>query len=415
MGGPAGIRVDHFSTFRIGGAGVAGLRLSAALRRQGVDSRFVALDAPDDSEGGFGRLPQHYPRLHQRVLDRLGISSTEQSRARRKLAALGVHGSPFTFPYSDHDLVSASSGRRVDMLHLHWVAGVMDWPSFFRTCDTPVVWTLHDMNPFLGGLHYTCDEAGLSVEARKHEKALRAAKVKALEGFSRLICVSPSQWLRDHAEASDVLGRFRHEVIPNGVDVSRFRPHPQAFARAVLDLPRDPRLMLIVAEDLASYRKGGDLFIEAVQQACLPPEWSVVSAGRGSLSLDATPVHPVGSITDERLMALLYSAVDLVVVPSRQDNLPNVLVEAACCGTAAVATDVGGNGEVVRDGFNGVLAEAADAPALAAALRRAIGTTFETEAIRRDAADRFDASLAARRYRALYEDIRRDTGAMRTA
>src|SRR5690606_16401989 len=63
----------------------------------------------------------------------------------------------------------------------------------------------------------------------------------------------------------------------------------------------------------------------------------------------------LGKINDERLMALLYSAADVFVLPSREDNLPNVLLESTACGTPVIAFETGGIPEVINTGFNGIL------------------------------------------------------------
>ena len=67
-------------------------------------------------------------------------------------------------------------------------------------------------------------------------------------------------------------------------------------------------------------------------------------------------------------MLAVYAAAMLVVLPSYREGLPKVLLEAAACGKALVATDVPGCREIVRDRFNGLLVASKDSAALAAAI-----------------------------------------------
>jgi glycosyltransferase involved in cell wall biosynthesis len=108
-------------------------------------------------------------------------------------------------------------------------------------------------------------------------------------------------------------------------------------------------------------------------------------------------------------MVLALAAADAVVVPSTQENLPNMALEALACGRPCVGFNVGGLPDIVEDGVNGRLAAPGDVDELAAALawvladaprRRALG-----EAARRKAEQAFDLRLVARRYADLYAEV----------
>lgn len=80
------------------------------------------------------------------------------------------------------------------------------------------------------------------------------------------------------------------------------------------------------------------------------------------------PVHWLGVVCDDRVLALAYSAADLMVVPSRQDNLPNTAIEPQACGTPVVAFDIGGLPDIVAHRETGWLAKAFDTEDLAAGI-----------------------------------------------
>ena len=119
--------------------------------------------------------------------------------------------------------------------------------------------------------------------------------------------------------------------------------------------------------------------------------------------------HFLGLLRDELGIALALAAADVVVVPSTQDNLPNMAVEAFACGRPCVGFAVGGLPEIVEDGLNGRLAPPFETGELAAAIawvledqerRRALG-----RAARQKAERTFDLRLVARRYAELYAEV----------
>jgi glycosyltransferase involved in cell wall biosynthesis len=81
------------------------------------------------------------------------------------------------------------------------------------------------------------------------------------------------------------------------------------------------------------------------------------------------PLNWLGSIKDDRLLPLVYSAVDAAVVPSRVDNFPQMGSEAQACGCPVVAFSVCGLGDVIQDGVSGLLVPPFDTAAFAGALR----------------------------------------------
>jgi glycosyltransferase involved in cell wall biosynthesis len=202
-----------------------------------------------------------------------------------------------------------------------------------------------------------------------------------------------------------VLGRFEHIVIPNGVETRTFRPLPQAFSRDVLCLPQSKRLLLLVAERLSDFRKGFDLTADALRSPDCLSGWEVVAAGSGEVPDVARVCHRTGSIADERLMALLYNAADLTVISSREDNLPNVILESLTCGTPVVVTPAGGMPEPISPGVNGLVSADMTAPALAVTLNQAAELSFDRERIARDAANRYGLRVQAAAYRDIYSRL----------
>jgi len=139
-------------------------------------------------------------------------------------------------------------------------------------------------------------------------------------------------------------------VMPNGVDLMRFRLRDKAAARAELSWPAGPTLLS--AGNLVE-NKGHHLAIEALAGL---PEFRLVIAGEGpernaladlAARLQvAQRVQFAGRVDQERL-AVCYGAADILVLASSREGWPNVLLEAMACGTPVVATNVGGIPEIV--------------------------------------------------------------------
>jgi len=205
---------------------------------------------------------------------------------------------------------------------------------------------------------------------------------RSIYARARPTIVAPSSWAADIARASPLFAGLDVHTIPNGVDLSVFRHIERSFARDLLGLPPDDDLIFFVAQTLdGNDRKGGDKLIQALAALGQRPKTTVVLAGVGGWELEAAVPHRVvrlGYIRDDRLLAAAYSAADLVVAPSRVENLPNSVLEALACGTPVVAFAAGGMKDAVRHLETGWLAPAGDVASLA----RGILTILDDAALR---------------------------------
>jgi glycosyltransferase involved in cell wall biosynthesis len=314
-----------------------------------------------------------------------------------------------------------------DVVHLHWVAGMFDVEAFFPSVPArvPVVWTIHDMNPFTGGCHYDlgcgryvdgcgrCPALG-SGRLRDLSRAILRRKVRALQGVdpARLHVVTPSRWLHGEAvRARPTLGRFSMSVIPYGLDLETFAPRDRMAARELLGLPPDASIVLFVADFVDNSRKGFALMAEALRDLEKIDRLLVVSAGHGVPGLaDGVPHTHLGFVGNDRLLSLVYSAADLLVLASLQDNLPNTALESLACGTPVVGFAVGGVPDVVRDGVTGFLAAPLDVGGLRAAIVEGLQDPARRALMgaagRQVAIEQYGLSLQTERYLQLYAAVR---------
>ena len=168
----------------------------------------------------------------------------------------------------------------------------------------------------------------------------------------------------------------RVRVIRNGVDAARFFPASQSKARDQLGLPTQSPIVLFVGNLIPLKRI--DLLISAAARLVADKinfSCYVIGQGPSALRLEQQirelglerNIHCIGSKPHDELPDW-YRAADVVVLPSRSEGLPNVLLEALACGTRFVASEIGGIPEIAA-GDRGKLVPPDDVEALAKAIR----------------------------------------------
>lgn len=417
------MKVVHLNTSDFGGAAMAAINLHIALLEQGVDSHLLTLNKTRND------IPQHAavdpfslrgtPVLNRlrykarRALEVTGLAEDRSNTPANRNLRKGRGGHElFTFPFSFFDVLEHPLLRAAEVVHLHWTGyGMVDHQRFFGHCNKPIVWTLHDMNPFTAGSHHTDADLSfrygpdLSPQLKDPAKAERYWRykhdaVKALPA-GRLTLVAPSHWLAAHARASAMFSGRACAVIPNGFNTAVFRPQDRRAARDAMGWPQDRRIVLFNAADADNPRKGMQLLIPALRKLHRPNLQLVCVGGGAALLPEDMPAVATGYLTDPAAIARTFAAADLFVLPSLAENLPNTIAEAHLCGTPVAAFRVGGIPEQVDDA-NGRLAELHEPENLSEAIGNALDSHWNHAAIAEKAAVRYDRRTVASAYRALY-------------
>lgn len=267
-------------------------------------------------------------------------------------------------------------------------------------------------------------EHGLETATQAGEPRRRAwFRRMAYELADRVLAVSYQ--LRDLHAARTGFAARRIEVIHNGVDGGRFFPDPAMRARM--------RLEMGIAGDEFCIGCVGNLLpvkdhmtvLRAMERAAAAGKrWRLVIAGEGSerpklaAFLDGHPDWKarvsLPGISD-RIPELL-NAMDTYVLPSLSEGISNSLLEAMSAGLPVIATNTGGNPEVVVDGESGLLFSVGDFPTLAEKLvllerNRKLRATLGERA-RARVRDEFSIDSMIRNYARLYESLGRRTAAV---
>ena len=413
------MKVSIISSYDLkGGAARATYRLHEGLNRIAVDSQIVSqvkqsqdLKVIGTSQAsGIGQVKTGL-RL---TTDQLPLKFYSKRGSQR-----------FSANWLPEKIISQVTQLDPDVVNLHWVgAGYMQIETIAKF-NRPIVWTFHDMWAFTGGCHYNqeCEKYLASCGAcpqlgsNKNWDLSRwvwQRKQKAWQD-SNLTIVTPSNWLADCARKSSLLSHRRVEVIPYGLDLNIFRPINRKTARELLQLPQDKQLVLFLSLQATSdKRKGFHLLKPALQQLSASEheniELVVVGASKPEKPVDfGFKSHYLGTLTDDLILALAYSAADVFIAPSLQDNLPNTVLEAIACGTPCVAFKIGGMPDMIEHYSNGYLAQPYEIDDLV----RGIIWTLENEARHQKLCDRarekaeqeFALEIQARRYESLFTEI----------
>jgi len=387
-----------------GGAGRAAVRLHRSLADSGVQSKMLCL-YKNSTDSDIVKYDRSYPLL-KRLLLRLGFLKTKKEKNQSSLKAFDRSYFIFTFPFTDYnDLHQHELVRQADIIHLHWVAGFVDYLSFFKNVKKPIVWTIHDKNPVLGGFHLELDHLDNKNNSIGWlESKLEKIKQSSLVGHN-ISVVAPSAFLANYSSKSKALGVYPHYHIFNSIDLKLFKPVPNRnLVREKYNIPCDKPVLLFMSEGMEHKHKGGDLLTEALKT--VDKEYCLITIGRGKLE-GVKNVISFGIIKDDTKLVDLYCAADAAVLPSREDNLPNVMLEALACGTPVIGTPVGGMKDVIKDKINGYQTTGMQPSDIKETIELFIDTyqDFNRKSIRNFACDHFSMSKQAEAYQKLYRAL----------
>ncbi|ORU93996.1 MAG: glycosyl transferase family 1 [Cycloclasticus sp. symbiont of Bathymodiolus heckerae] len=397
-----------------GGAARASYRLHKALLVEGVDSQMlVQSKASDDfTVTGLISFIQKALSIVRPVLEALPVLAYKK-RSQTLF-------SPSWLPFSQ--LVNRINAINPDAVHLHWINNGMMSMGDIANIKAPIIWSLHDMWAFTGGCHYD-EECGAYVNSCGSCKVLGSSKGYDLSRYlfkrkfanyskhKNLTIVGLSRWLASCAERSRLFKKNKVVCLPNAIDTSIYLPLEKTVARELLRLPLDKKLILFGAMAATSDpRKGYKELCEALD-LLNSDDIELVVFGSSAPKVPGSfnfKIHYLGQLYDDATLRALYSAADVMVVPSIQENLSNAIMESLACATPVVAFDVGGNGDMIVHKENGYLAKSFDTTDLAEGIEWILNApNYEqlSANARNKVLREFDSRVVAKRYIELYESV----------
>lgn len=176
---------------------------------------------------------------------------------------------------------------------------------------------------------------------------------------ANITIVTPSEWLGSEVKRS-FLAEYPVKVINNGIDLNIFAPTDSEFKK-VHNIENN--FMILGVASAWAPRKGLDVFVKLAET--LPDEYAIVIVGIGEKEKDNLPANVVciTHTNNQKELAEIYSAADIFVNPTREENFPTTNIEALACGTGVITYKTGGSPEII-DEETGIVVEKDDYEAL---------------------------------------------------
>ena len=409
------MKVLHITTSSKGGAGIAALRLHEALCESGVSSAYLSTNHTINFENktiedSFFKYKK--PSFIQKIIIKFQylFFPTAFQKITKKLNIIeqDLHCEIVTLPFSNYKLHEHPLVQAADIINLHWVAGLVDYTTFFENCSKPIVWTFHDMNPFQGLFHYKNDEMVNAKIAAGLDSEIKLVKAKAIQKIQKGVVITPSKWMLEEAQYSNFFSHFTKKNIPNAIDFTVFCPQDKTKLRAKHKIAPTDFVLLFVADDVRNIRKGFYLLQEALANLKNIPV-TVLVIGKGTIPvIEHIKIISLGEISSSVVMAGCYAMADAFVLPSLEDNLPNVMLEAFACGIPLIGFSICGIAEHTKIDFTGVLANEISSLSLAKAIITFYKTkeNYNSEVIVQYAKDHFNKRKQAKAYIEIYEGFK---------
>jgi glycosyltransferase involved in cell wall biosynthesis len=341
------MNVVHLATSLNGGAGIAMLRTSNALSLQGVNSTILTRDGIYYSNGiGFVPAPLSF---------QMRVKSSAVTLLQSKLLQ---NSSDLVTPISIETMNFDSKVlKEADVLHIHASYNFLNHISLrkLEKFGKPIFSTLHDQRFFTGGCHYSRDCSNYKSKCNKCPQVSLFARRLVYESFqfqnesiksiTNIHLITPSKWLSTMATAATITKGLPIHVVRNAIPNMYFENSLETR-----ELPRQRVRIGFISDQLQNPYKGIDTLANAVNSIAshYGDRIAIVFIGKGKIPIIKAeiPVEHTSSKNDLEMIQQLKK-IDLLVVPSNQDNSPSVIGEALAMGVTVIGSDTGGIPEIL--------------------------------------------------------------------
>lgn len=306
-----------------------------------------------------------------------------------------------------------------DIIHLHNIHGyyinIEILFDYLKKADKPVVWTLHDCWAFTGHCSYfsfsECERWKTGCFKCPQKKEYPASlildrssenwerKKDLFTGVKRLVCVTPSRWLAELVKAS-FLKEYRVSVIPNGIDLTVFKPTYGNFKKK---LGIEDKKILLGVASVWDRRKGFDTFLKL--SPLLNEDEIIVLVGLNKEQLKNLPKNIIGIERTNNIneLAEIYTAADVFVNAGQEETMGLTTVEAMACGTPVIVSNLTAIPEVVT-ADSGIVLKSLNPEDIANGIKQVLSGSFNKQYILKAAAE-FDKEKRYYEYLTLYNEL----------
>ena len=357
------MKVMHLSYGDLsGGASIAAYRIHEALRKSKIKSlMYVEYRKSKNNNVKVlkNKIAKKFFIKLKRFLSRFLIKLLNANCEQKYSLAL----------FNSH-WVNFINDSNVDLIHLHWIQNEMLSIKDITKIKKPLVWTLHDMWAFSGAEHCPNHErwcTGYNYKRSNYSKSFdfnRWTWLRKKKLWKKpLQIVTPSKWLTNCVKKSSLMKNWPVSTIPNPLDIGFWKPVNKRLSRERFSLPKNIPLILFGAMGGTKNKlKGFDLLMLAlkkIKKGHKNKKFELVTFGSNIETFKADldfPIHNVGHVDNNLKLKELYSAVDVMVAPSRMEAFGQTASESQACGTPVVCFNLTGLKDIVVHQHTGYLA-----------------------------------------------------------
>jgi glycosyltransferase involved in cell wall biosynthesis len=342
------LKVLNLATSLSGGAGIAARRTHESLIDAGVDSNLLvvkSLEVITDS-----KIRKVRNSKFSNLLSR--ANTILQRRVIQNSSRLVTPISIGTLSEKDIKLYNPN------VIHIHAYYNLLTtkaiWKLGQQFPNSGIAITLHDERLFTGGCHYTggcnkfeseckkCPQVstiGSQIVHKSHTLALK-------EKQEMYKIITPSVWLANQAHRSSILKNNPVYTLSNPVPQIFFDQYSKTRTSSEYNVA-------FISQDLDNPYKGINTVLEAISKLdSMTPSGKIIMnfVGRGKLLIETKKIEIRSiSIDSEKTMAEFLGRMNLVILASTEDNMPNVILESLAAGVRVIGTNIGGIREVLKD------------------------------------------------------------------
>jgi glycosyltransferase involved in cell wall biosynthesis len=408
-----------------GGAAIACKRLMVALQKKGIEIKMLVRDKQTGNESIVCINRNKYIKILNtlRFLWERFVIWTHNRFSKNNLFTVSLAN-------TGNNIYREKEIKEADIIHIHWInQGFLSLQDLKRLAGLkkPIIWTMHDQWAYTGICHYAggcdqftdrCSHCPRLTHPGKHDLSYQIFKKKEeLYQSKAFTFVGCSRWIAHEAKKRSRLCKDANVVsIPNPIDIDIYTKKNKNNARELFGLPLNKKLILFGASKVTDERKGFDYMRTSCNRLFEQKRYAqeeiqiVIFGGKtgGIETLLPYPVHNAGYINAVHTMVNLYNAVDLFLIPSLEDNLPNTIMEALACGTPCVGFNVGGIPEMIDHKINGYVAEYKNAEDLADGINWVLNEANYNELAthaRKKVENCYSEEVVAKQYISLYQQF----------
>jgi glycosyltransferase involved in cell wall biosynthesis len=405
------LEVLHLATYEsFGGAARASKRIYNALMLQPIFCSMFTMLKTSEDESVF-TVQTKDPHAQLKYINELLKSNQKQK--------LGKNVILESYGEISAGIVDKINAHQATIVHLHWINNLLSIEDIGKI-NKRIVWTLHDMWPFSGCEHLSYDPNaffyGDSTKVTSTvNQSLETFRLKQEYWYQqKFTLVAPSNWLSDCARRSILFNNCEINVIPCPIDYTFWSPKNQLNSCVRFNFDKNKKQILFLGQNVIyDSNKGWDLLQEVLLTLFHSSdiEFELVVVGHSGEIVSNCPykIHSVGEISDDEILVHLYSAVDLLVVPSRFEAFSQVTLEAQSCGLPVVGFNIGGIPDILIYKKTGWISAAFDLIDFSEGIYWILKEEGRAKKLgsegRKNVIDKFSSERVAQQYYDLYQKV----------